>query len=276
MSQVGMRKLILYILLFGFLLPTLNGCGEAGKCARINKQMVEYMNQKYDDTFTLVEISYQIPEGENGGIMQIYVSSEKYPDARICVVHNPGKGTYWDNYLVFKYEQETRAELEEILEEVFPGRYILSYDLSHKAFAMQYSTNDMTFEEFIAEPSSYIEFQAVVESGYSPEQEESIEAALEEAFVSRGFCCSYGLIMFDGGDGHFEELLNMEFDWVNGDSLPGQLVYYRDYEYYDRALRFEMDSNEGFSKGPSCYTIWYSGDSWRDEWEELYGEEKEN
>ena len=60
------------------------------------------MNQKYDDTFTLVEISHQVPEGENGGIMQIYVSSEKYSDARICVVHNPGKGTYRDSYLVFR------------------------------------------------------------------------------------------------------------------------------------------------------------------------------
>jgi hypothetical protein len=180
-------------LVLGVLLVGVGGCsrvldGGAGDGA--TEKMLAYMHAKYDDRFEFVS-----PFG--GGVSkstasQIVVRSEKFPDASIHVFHDvrDGEDVFEDNYVEIRYEDETRAALEEILRGAFSGKDVLveySVGSGHLSAAF---TDETTFEEYAGSRAVLIGFSARVAVGDSEVDRAAVEAALEQAFVARGVVAS--------------------------------------------------------------------------------------
>lgn len=121
-------------------------------------KMVAYMNDKYDDHF-----EYAAPFGGRPGATskQIIVSSEQYPEAQVWVEYyeQDGKEVFADNYIDYKYEEQTRALLQELMENTFDGKATVLYSVPSKGGTNSFSDRT-TFEEYIS--NTRIGFRAIV------------------------------------------------------------------------------------------------------------------
>lgn len=121
-------------------------------------KMVAYMNEKYvDDKFTYKTV-YGGHLGDNQ--TKIIVSSEKFPNSEIKVIcYNSGECS--DNYLGIKYEEQTQAYLKTKLNEKFGNKIYVDYIADDRGCTSNGSSYT-TFEEYIANESSYIYFKAII------------------------------------------------------------------------------------------------------------------
>lgn len=111
------------VLLSAVLLAT--GCqgvsseGKKGTGRDLKQVLVEKMEQKYDDKFTVIENA-----GGGSGMSEhcaVFVSSEKLPDDRIYAVHGifDGKSDDRDNYMAYYLRKAADAYLTELAGEVY-------------------------------------------------------------------------------------------------------------------------------------------------------------
>lgn len=156
-------------------------------------KMVAYMNDKYDDHF---EYAAPFGGGPGAGSKQIIVSSEQYPQARIWVQYyeQDGKEVFTDNYIDYKYEEQTRAFLQELLEQVFQARVVLRYDIGSKGTVNDFN-DETTFEAYISDIRSDIGFQACVLLEEDGVRAQEYEQKLKEAIESAGLI-AFGTIYF--------------------------------------------------------------------------------
>ena len=121
-------------------------------------QMVNYMNEKYEDRFT-----YSAPfgGGTGGSARQILVTSEKYPDAEIVVTYSSEAESYSDNYVEHKYEQQTYELLEEVLSGAVQTEVLLTYEVGYHGTTDNFS-EETTFEEYVSDFDALIQFIAVI------------------------------------------------------------------------------------------------------------------
>lgn len=182
-------------------------------------KMVAYMNDKYDDHF-----EYSAPFGGGPGATskQIIVSSEKYPEARVWVQYyeQDGKETFTDNYVSYKYEEQTRDLLEKLLTEAFHGSATLFYKVGSKGTVNQF-TEQTTFEEYISDIKAKIGFQACVLLDTSEPDTKLLKKAWEETIWPCGLA-AFGTIYFTDNAETFNEVSHLslkEFDLFNFDTF---------------------------------------------------------
>lgn len=201
--------------------------------SRVSK-MLEYINDKYADTFTYI--------GPYGGYTgstthKIIISSRKFPGREICVVSSEGSGRpiYSDNYVAVKYESQTKQCLTDLLSECLGPDLFVSYGASTLACSSVFN-DETTFSEFITEPSSAIHFTAITGFSLTDRDRDQLVSALEEKFVSVGLCC--------GGKIYFCS------DFEGFGSLTDENYYstcLKD-DAYDASLYINMSSSAAFEK----------------------------
>lgn len=159
-------------------------------------KMVAYMNEKYDDHF-----EYSAPFGGGPGATskQIIVSSEQYPEARVWVQYyeQDGEAIFADNYVAYKYENQTRTFLETLLGEVFSSEAKLRYEIGTIGMVHDF-TKDTSFEDYASSPASQIGFRAFIFDDGSAVS--LAEHNLKQALVSSGFVLSGLVFVTDDAD----------------------------------------------------------------------------
>lgn len=188
------------------------------------EEMVAYMNEKYDDHF-----EYAAPFGGGPGAVskQIIVTSEKFPEAQIWVQRDEkdGKEVFTDNYVSYKYEEQTRAFLRELLENAFHGKAAIFYGVGTRGTGGEFA-DDTTFEAYISNIFSDIGFQACVLIEDSGADIRSFEDDLKKEIQSSGLI-AFGTVYFTTDPGRFREVSELsekEFDLFDFD-LFDQLYF---------------------------------------------------
>lgn len=192
---------IFFLCLMTFLVIGVAGC--MNKESVVDK-MVAYMNEKYDDHF-----GYSAPfgGGPDATSTQIIVRSEKYPNAQIWVEYytEDGKEIFADNYVSYKYEEQTRNTLQVLLKDVFHNDIKLRYSVGTKGTINSF-TNDTSFEEYVSNPASYIGFRAFVldDGSCISLAENELKSAIDES----GMIIS-GLIFITDDAAFFEKAFDL-------------------------------------------------------------------
>ena len=144
-------------------------------------KMLNYMNEKYDDEFT-----YKSPFGGSVGIdaWQIIVSSKKYPNADVWVEYliEDGKEEFYDNYIDYKYEEQTREYLQKLLKESFGEEIRLVYNVGSGGTRNMYDAK-ITFEEYIKGRDNPICFSADINTELYDLNQEKIISEITNAFI---------------------------------------------------------------------------------------------
>lgn len=226
-----MKRTIKTILLFSlaiFMMTGVCGCMN-NKLSTGHQKMMDYINQKYDDTFTFVSVYGGSPGSE---IHKIWVSSEAYPDRLISVMGYEENGSllFCDNYLSVKYETQTIELLHSIFDRYGKEVKIL-YQASNLA-CTKGGSNDTTFAEYIAERSSMIDFTAIISSDEKADQ--SIVEEIQKDIQNAGLCCS-GKIYFSTN--------HPDLDSITQDNIYKQ---YSGKKEYDAYLYLYMTGTDSF------------------------------
>ena len=155
-------KRLMYVILILFLILAgviLTGCSTDKNRIKV-EDMVAYMNEKYDDQF---EYSSSLGVSEGGEELKIIVKSKKYPEAEVLVSYYKlnGEWVYADNYVSYKYENQTKKTIQNMLEEIYNGDVNLQYGVGTSAYLNNF-TKETTFEEYISAGDASIRFNAVV------------------------------------------------------------------------------------------------------------------
>lgn len=185
-----------------FLLTGVTGCMN-NKESVVDK-MVAYMNKKYDDHF---EYSAPFGGGPDSTSTQIIVTSEKYPEAEIWVEYytKDSNEIFADNYVSYKYEEQTRELLQTLLNDVFHSNVKLQYGVGTKGTVNNF-TDRTSFEEYASSPASRIGFRAfVMDDGMAISIAEN---ELKEAIENSGFVLS-GLIFITDDATCFETAFDL-------------------------------------------------------------------
>lgn len=125
-------------------------------------EILEYMNEKYDEEFTYIRPAdiYQ-PTSDS---FEIFVASDKYPDDMIyakCLLNTEtGEKRFCDNYVLYIYEDEVRDLLTELTQEVYADakvRYAPIY-----AAATDSSKRIPSLEQYLSRSSSSIDYMILL------------------------------------------------------------------------------------------------------------------
>jgi len=191
----------------------------------INERMMKYINERYDDTFTFLQIYENHPSYRK---REILVTTEKYPGEYIHVqyIEKEEGDFYNDNYLYFKY----RDQAIEALHEVFDG--VLDYDFKffyegNPGVDMDTIDADATFDEYISNTASNLRFTVVVAPGYSIGEPDVFEKRIIDAFASQGMVILSASIHFCDDPDVYEELDRatlLRFVW--NDTAPVLHLYH--------------------------------------------------
>jgi hypothetical protein len=192
-------------------------------------KMVEYMNSKYSDHF-----EYSTPFGGGPGAIstQIIVKSEEYPDAKVWVEHykQDDKDYFADNYVDYKYEQQTREILQKLLEGIYKCDVKLNFNIGTKGTRNSF-TADTTFDEYIANPNSRIGFRAFVSNEYGQINKERVEEEMRSAITNTNIII-FGSIYFANEASQYESAFDLSFKVL--DTLT--------------SLQFDMESLGSFAR----------------------------
>jgi len=166
-------------------------------------KMVDYMNTKYSDHF-----EYYAPFGGGPGLTsnEIIVKSEKFPDAEIVVAYyvQDGEDVFIDQYIDYKYEQQTRELLQKLLEEAFECDVFLSFGVGGTG-AKNNFTDTTTFKEYISSKESYLGFNAIVLKDAKDIDSDIIESRLLAALTEHDIVIG-GSVYFANDEATFKPL----------------------------------------------------------------------
>lgn len=216
------------LILIAFCAISMSGC--IGK-KDITKEVLEHMQNKYDDTF-----SYVAPFGGGMGNVttQMLLTSEKYPGKTIwieCYVDEDDNINIVDNYLSIKYEQQTVELINDIIKKTTDKDFTVFYDLPLQAFTKG-ASKETTFKEYISQPSSDICFIAIVDA-QGEIGRDAFEQELEKNIVESGLCCRLGNIYFDN---------NNNYNSITKETLESYIIR----DQYDYVFFFDMRDNMSF------------------------------
>lgn len=152
-------------------------------------EILEYMNEKYDEEFTYIRPAdlYE-PESDS---FEIFVASDKYPDDMIyakCLLNTEtGEKRFLDNYVSYIYEDEVRDLLTELTQEVYTDakvRYVPIY----KTASTHSSEGIPTLEQYLSRTYSSISYMILLpnehdETLYKEEMNALIEKLKEKKVV---------------------------------------------------------------------------------------------
>ena len=167
-----------------FTLILLLGVTGCMKKESLVEKMISHMNEKYNDHF-----EYIAPFGGGAGTTstQILVKSQKFPDAQIWVEYRDDAKNlvFIDNYVSYKYEEQVRKMLADMLAEVFGENVKFHYCVPSKGVPNNFD-EDTTLMEFCGSNDAQLTFNAVVSSEYALTDTDLIEKAFTKALSTRG------------------------------------------------------------------------------------------
>jgi len=153
-------------------------------------EILEYMNEKYDEEFTYIRPAdiYQ-PTSDS---FEIFVASDKYPDDMIyakCLLNTEtGEKRFCDNYVSYIYEDEVRDLLTELTQEVYPDakiRYAALYGTSSD------SGQDVpSLEQYLSRTSSSIDYMILLPDEHDETLYKEEMNALIENLKKKKVVCS--------------------------------------------------------------------------------------
>ena len=142
-----------------------------------SNELVDYMNGKYDDTF-----SYKAPFGGGVGAdsKQILVLSEKYPEYDIWVEKSATNSEYNDNYTDYKLKSAVEEIFLHQLEEIFNRKAFVVRNIQTSGSYARYDSKT-TASEYLNTPEQNIGFSAVI-AGYDFSKREQAEKKIVHVF----------------------------------------------------------------------------------------------
>lgn len=159
----------------------------------LRQEMLDYMNEKYDDTFTFVE---ETGGGVSSRRNNILVSSERFPNARILVSHYQKTDTeeerFSDNYIAFVYEEEVRLALTKATQSVYGDCRVF-----HRPAPMPLGSDvgpETTLAEYLGDSASHLSAVVFVEDAQEEDRNvllETFRRELQEQGISLGVTLLY-------------------------------------------------------------------------------------
>ena len=149
------KKVLLLIFIAIILIGVSKGMKRKPKLS-VKEQVEMYMKDKYNEEFKVVGGG---TEAWNASYREIYVVSEKFPDARIMIRRGKKGGEMIDNYMGFLLKDEIEKIMNELVFEVYP---------KSKVFYSTYGTPragitpDMDVEEYLEYVSKYGPFSLTI------------------------------------------------------------------------------------------------------------------
>ncbi|MGN0374679.1 MAG: hypothetical protein ACI4EN_04200 [Butyrivibrio sp.] len=170
-------KKIAFLILTVIIIVGVSGC--MNKNEDSTNKMMNYINEKYDDSFEFIKLF--------GGYLgsstkSIIVRSGKYPDYDVyvyCTTDNE-QDTFADNYLSVKFYDKTLDYLQDIYREKFGETVYVHYSIDNTSNT-QNASDETTFEEFIMDPMSMITYKVVLPyNNNKDEMEQSLKETMSE------------------------------------------------------------------------------------------------
>ena len=204
---------IFFILIF---LMGVSGCmngnendNSPAKEDRLSAQemMLAYIRNRYPED----EFGYGglIGGGVGSAGAKITVSSQMFPDALIIVAADEADGNiiYSDNYMYHKYANQTESFLIKILDPVIGRDFRLFLTTSPSATTLSLP-GDASFEVFISNEKTLLEFTAIVEAGFLLDDKNKTEEKFNEAFKSSSVEVTAAVFYFSDENIDFDTIKN--------------------------------------------------------------------
>lgn len=162
--------------------------------------MLQYMEQKYHEKFTLL--------GPYGGQIgkpcrMVFMSSERFPKAQILVrmIREESSVRYQDNYPAYLQKDGMERFMRQDAEQVF-GACKVFYKIPRQVFPETFPLN-LSTEEFLRHPDSQVLLYF-----YPKEGQENAEAQLEQlaALLTQNGYCIGGVLSYPEQDSMYERL----------------------------------------------------------------------
>lgn len=158
-------------------------------------EILQYMNQKYDENFIYVEP--KDADQPKAYSLSIFLKNEKYPERLILaecrLTDVNGEKSFSDNYYSVKYEEQTRELFTQISKNVFPNsktRYIVERNVS--------TSNDKesvnSFEDYLSLESSFLSFTVLVEPEHKLDTKEQELQSLCDLLKQKKIVCSVKIV----------------------------------------------------------------------------------
>ena len=181
-----------------------NETGREAEKMDLDSRMLAYINDRYDDVFTIYE---RTAGNLKGTERRIAVKSEKYPKEYITVVYRNDDGDEFfnDDYLYYHYREQTIETLQKVLAEAIAYDFKVFFD-GPPAVDTRTIPADATFDEYIADSASRVGFTAVVSPGYDIGVPGSLEEKLIGAFRQRRMVITNAIIRFCRDEGTYRML----------------------------------------------------------------------
>lgn len=225
---ITMKKAVLFFIV---VLLVIGVCGCDMKRESKQDIMLNYINEKYDDTFTFKSV-FGGSAGSN--TKKIIVTSGKFPGEDVYVVCTEIDGiqTFTDNYLGVKFANKTKETLSAQIEQCFGKNFYLSYIPANLA-CTENGSDQTTFEQYVAEESSFISFEAIVTGSISDSDKDAIIEKIKTAFSNMS---AIGRIYFVNDV--------VDFTAENGRDLFVSCVERKEYSH---ELYFKCNVNNGIT-----------------------------
>jgi len=158
-------------------------------------EILEYMNEKYDEEFTYIRPAdlYE-PESDS---FEIFVASDKYPDDMIyakCLLNTEtGEKWFCDNYVSYIYEDEVRTLVTELTHEVYADakvRYVPLYG----AASSDSNEEIPTLEQYLSRTSSSIDYMIMLPDEYDETLYKEEMNALIEKLEEKKIVCGVTVV----------------------------------------------------------------------------------
>ena len=209
------RKTLSLFLCVVMLLGVMCGCKNNPKFTV--DEILEYMNEKYDEEFTYIRPAdvYQ-PTKES---FEIFMASDKYPDEEIfakCIYNSEtGEKRFLDNYVSYIYEDEVRDLLTELTQEVYADakvRYVPLYWT-----ASTNSDEDIpTLEQYLSRTYSSISYMILLPDEHDVTLYKEEMNALIEKLEEKKVVCSI-TIAYSNDRTQYDSFVTD--DWPNSEHL---------------------------------------------------------
>ena len=190
---------------------TVDNAGNSDNSNKPKDKMADYMNEKYtDDKFTSVSSA-------GGGLgrrdKRAVLRSENYPDDEIMVLltYVDGVELLCDNYLYFKYREQTKQKIDEILTKMLEHDHEFFYGMAPTLVTRSFPA-DTSFEDYVSDELSMIRFILVLGPGYDYSNRELFEEKFAKAFHENNFKVFSVIVCFTEEGDNYGELKDIGLD----------------------------------------------------------------
>ncbi len=167
---------------------------------------IEYLNSKYDDTFTYIGPIDDFQPTRSS--CEIYVNSLKFPDEEIYVRIDYEKDksfSYHDNYLQYKYKNDILALLSELAMSIYGECRVASIILPNSADRSDIFDGKTSFSDFIGSKYSFLYLRIYLPPGCDRTDKELKFKEIGELLSEKQICCELEIRYTKDEDTYYKE-----------------------------------------------------------------------